>query len=237
VNLAEAQFDWFTLVPGVTEHTVHVASGLTVGALLIGGAVAGRLALGSGDASVAPAAKFSLKGVIELILEFIVGLVDMVIGEEGRKFVPMFSAIFLFVWVHNLVGLIPGLHPATDNVNLTFALGIFSFCMYNYYGLKENGVAYLKHFLGPLLLLAPLMVLIEIVGHLVRPLTLGLRLYGNISADHKVISVFVEMFDKLWFIPVPAIFYGMGVFVACMQAFVFTLLSMIYVSMAIAHDH
>ena len=72
---------------------------------------------------------------------------------------------------------------------------------------------------------------------MVRPLTLGLRLYGNIMADHTVVSVFVEMFDKLWFIPVPAIFYGMGVFVAFMQAFVFMMLSMIYISMAIAHDH
>ena len=85
--------------------------------------------------------------------------------------------------------------------------------------------------------LAPLMLVIEIISHIIRPLTLGLRLYGNIMADHTVISVFVEMFEKFWFIPVPAIFYGMGLFVAFMQAFVFTMLSMIYVSMAIAHDH
>ncbi len=127
--------------------------------------------------------------------------------------------------------------PATDNLNTTLALGIFTFVVYNYYGLKEHGLAYLKHFLGPLLLLAPLMLPIELIGHAVRPLTLGLRLYGNIMADHTVLSVFVGMFEKLWFIPVPAIFYGMGIFVASMQAFVFTMLSMIYVSMAIAHDH
>jgi F-type H+-transporting ATPase subunit a len=225
------------LAPGVTHETVHVATGIAVGSVIVLGAMAGRMALGTGETAVMPAAKFSLKGVIELILEFIVGLSDMVIGEEGKKFVPMFSAIFLFVWINNLVGLIPGMTPATDNINTTLALGLFSFAAYNYYGFKEHGIGYLKQFLGPLLLLAPLMVIIELIGHIVRPLTLGLRLYGNIMADHTVLSVFIEMFDKLWFIPVPAIFYGMGIFVASMQAFVFTMLSMIYVSMAISHDH
>lgn len=235
--MAQPHFNWMLLVPGVSHETVHVATGLAVGSMVVVGALAGRWALGSGEAAIVPAAKFSLKGVIELILEFIVGLSEMVIGEEGKKFVPMFAAIFLYVWINNLVGLIPGMTPATDNINTTFALGLFSFATYNYYGLKEHGIAYLKHFLGPLLLLAPLMVIIELIGHMVRPLTLGLRLYGNIMADHTVLSVFIEMFDKLWFIPVPAIFYGMGIFVASMQAFVFTMLSMIYVSMAIAHDH
>lgn len=225
------------LVPGVHHDTIHVATAAAVGGILVVGALAGRAALGTGEAAVAPAGKFSLKGFYEMVLEFIVGVCDMVIGEEGRKFVPMFAAMFFFVWINNLVGLIPGMTPATDNINTTLALGIFSFGIYNYYGLKENGIGYLKHFLGPLLLLAPLMVVIEIIGHLVRPLTLGLRLYGNIMADHTVLSVFLGMFENLWFIPVPAVFYGMGIFVASMQAFVFTMLSMIYVSMAIAHDH
>jgi F-type H+-transporting ATPase subunit a len=201
-------------------------------------AFAGRAVLGSGDSAVMPASKFSLKGLVEIFLEFIVGLTDMVIGEhEGRKFVPMFSAIFLFVWVQNLTALLPGMTPATDNINTTLALGLFSFVAYNYYGFREHGIHYLKQFLGPLLLLAPLMVVIELIGHMVRPLTLGLRLYGNIMADHTVLAVFLGMFEKLWFIPVPAIFYGMGIFVASMQAFVFTMLTMIYVSMAISHDH
>lgn len=236
--MSQAHFNWLQLVPGVTHDNVHVATAATVGAVLVTGALAGRAALGSGTNAVAPAGKFGLKAFFESILEFVVGVCDMVIGEhEGRKFVPMFAAIFLFVWVNNLVGLIPGMTPATDNINTTLALGLFIFVMYNYYGFKEHGVAYLKQFLGPLLLLAPLMVFIELIGHVVRPLTLGLRLYGNIMADHSVLSVFIHMFERMWFIPVPAIFYGMGIFVASMQAFVFTMLSMIYVSMAISHDH
>ena len=235
--MATAHFNWLQMVPGVSHETVPIATAAAVGGLLVIGAFAGRMALGTGEAAVAPAPRLSLKGIFELVLEFIVGIVDMVIGEEGRKFVPMFAAIFLYVWVHNLIGLIPGMTPATDNINTTLALGLFSFIAYNYYGVKENGIGYLKHFMGPLLILAPLMIVIEIIGHLVRPLTLGLRLYGNIMADHTVLSVFLGMFENLWFIPVPAIFYGMGIFVASMQAFVFTMLSMIYVSMAIAHDH
>jgi len=235
--LAAAHFNWLQLVPGVTHDNVHVATALGVSGVLIAGALVGRMALGKGDAAIQPASRFSVKGVYELVLEFIVGVTDMVVGEEGRKFVPMFAAIFFYVWINNFVGILPGMTPATDNINTTLALGIFSFLIYNYYGFKEHGIGYLKQFLGPLLLLAPLMIVIELIGHMVRPLTLGLRLYGNIMADHTVLSVFIEMFDKLWFIPVPAIFYGMGIFVASMQAFVFTMLTMIYVSMAISHDH
>lgn len=230
-------FNWLQMVPGVTHDNLHVATALATGGVLVVGAVAGKMVLGSGEAAVAPASKFSLKAFYETILEFIVGLTDMVVGEEGRRFVPMFAAIFFYVWINNIVGIMPGMTPATDNLNTTLALGLFSFVVYNYYGFKEHGFAYLKQFLGPLLLLAPLMVVIELIGHAVRPLTLGLRLYGNIMADHTVLSVFIEMFEKNWFIPVPAIFYGMGIFVASMQAFVFTMLTMIYVSMAISHDH
>jgi F-type H+-transporting ATPase subunit a len=149
----------------------------------------------------------------------------------------MFASIFFFILVNNFVGLIPGMTPATDNLNTTIGVGLFSFVIYNFYGIKENGLSYLKHFFGPVLWLAPLMLAIELVSHAIRPLTLGLRLQGNILADHTILGVFVDMFSSVWFIPVPAIFYGMGIFVSGMQAFVFTMLSMIYISMAIAHDH
>ena len=158
-------------------------------------------------------------------------------GEEGRKFVPLFAAIFFYILFSNLFGLIPGLTPHTDNINTTFALGLVSFLAYNFFGLKENGLSYLKHFLVPVLWLFPMMLPIELFSHAIRPLTLGLRLQGNMMADHMVLSVFLDLFDKAWFIPVPVVFYGMGIFVSCMQAFVFTMLSMIYVSIAVAHDH
>jgi len=235
-----AHFNWLQLLPFVDHHYIHVWTGVAVSLLLILFAFVARFALGSGPEAVVPSGKFSVKGVMEALLEFIVGLSDLVIGEEGRKFVPMFATIFLFILVNNLVGLIPGMTPSTDNLNTTIGIGLFSFAVYNFYGLKENGLAYLKHFIGPVLWLGPLMLVIELVSHSIRPLTLGLRLQGNILADHAVLGVFVDIFAGTWvtwFIPVPAIFYGMGVFVSSMQAFVFTMLSMIYISLAIAHDH
>lgn len=226
-------FNWTQLIPGVTHENVHIATAVATTGLMGLLALAGRLALGTGDKAVTPAGSISLKGFLEVITEFIVGLVDMVIGEHGRKYVPMFAAIFFYIWINNLVGLLPGMTPATDNINTTFALGLFSFAVYNFYGLKENGLGYLKHFFGPVWWLGWLMVLIELISHCIRPLTLGLRLAGNITADHTVLSIFLDLAP--W--GVPAIFYGMGLFVASMQAFVFTILSMIYISMATAHDH
>ena len=118
-------------------------------------------------------------------------------------------------------------------MNTAFAIGIFIFFTYNFLGIKENGLAYLKHFLGPMLLLAPLMLPLEIISHVVRPMSLGLRLSGNMTGDHTVLGIFLDLVPYV----VPVIFYGLGTFVSFVQAFVFTLLSMIYIAMATAHDH
>lgn len=221
------------MLPTVTHDNVHVATAIGGAAVLAIFALAGRLALGKGEEAVMPAGRFSLKGFFEVFLEFIVGLTESVMGEKGRKFVPMFAAIFFYIWINNLIGLIPGMTPATDNINTTIAVGIFSFFAYNYYGIKEHGLSYLKHFLGPVLLMAPLMVVIELISHVVRPLSLGLRLQGNMMGDHTVLLVFLDLAPYV----VPIVFYALGAFVCSMQAFVFTMLSMIYVSMATAHDH
>jgi len=175
--------------------------------------------------------------MMEAFIEFIIGISDLVVGESGRKMFPMFAALFFYILMNNLIGIIPGMTPPTDNINTTVSLGVLSFLVYNYYGIKEHGWGYLKHFLGPVLWLDPLMCAIEIVSHCIRPLTLGLRLYGNILADHTVVSVFIDMFSPMWIIPVPMIFYGLSIFISFVQAFVFTMLSMIYISMATAHDH
>jgi len=227
-------FNWTQLAPQVGHHYIHVATLAVSGTLLILMGLLARGALKSGEAAVAPAQKFGLKAMFEGITEFIVSLCDMVIGEEGRKFVPVFASVFLFVFFNNIMGLVPGMTPATDNINTTVALGIFIFIAYNIYGFKEHGAHYLKQFLGPLLLLAPLMLIIELISHFVRPMSLGLRLQGNMMGDHTVMGLFLELAP---YYGLPVIFYGLGLFVSFMQAFVFTMLSMIYVSMAISHDH
>jgi F-type H+-transporting ATPase subunit a len=227
-------FNWTQLIPQVGHHYIHVATMAVASTFLVLLAVAARAALGPQTSAVVPAKSFGLKAVFEAIIDFIVAISDMVIGEEGRKFVPMFASIFLFVFVNNVLGLVPGFTPATDNLNTTIALGLFVFAAYNFFGFKEHGVAYLKQFMGPLLLLAPLMIIIEVISHLVRPMSLGLRLQGNMLGDHTVLGLFLDLAPYLG---LPVAFYGLGLFVSFMQAFVFTMLSMIYVSMAISHDH
>lgn len=228
-----AHFNWLMMIPGVGHHLGHVATTLAVTFFIVLLSLVARLALGSGEAAIVPARHFSLKGFFEVGVEFIANLSDTVLGPHGRIYVPMFGAIFFFIWFNNLVGLVPGMTAPTDNFNTTLAVGLFSFLAYNYLGVKENGLSYFKHFLGPVIWLAPIMLPIELISHAVRPMSLGLRLMGNMTGDHTVLGIFLGLTP---YMGVPLIFYGIGLFVCSMQAFVFTLLSMIYVLMATAHD-
>ncbi|WII73009.1 F0F1 ATP synthase subunit A [Bdellovibrio sp. 22V] len=227
-------FNWTQLIPGVGHEYAHVATlgAATVATVAIG--VAARASLGKGEVAVLPASKFSLRGIMEMLTEMMSGLADMVIGEHGKHYVPFFTSVFFFILLNNLIGMIPGMTPATENINTTFGFGVLMFLFYNFQGVKENGIfAYLKHFMGPVLFLAPLMFVIELVSHMVRPFSLGLRLANVMMGDHTVLSVFLDLVP----IGVPIPFYIMGLFVCFVQAFVFTLLSMVYVAFAIAHDH
>lgn len=226
-------FNWLQLIPGVGHDYIHVATAMAVTIFIVLISIVGRIALGSAEAAIEPAGKFSIKGIFEVAVEFIINLVEMVIGDKGRVFVPLFGSIFLYVFLNNIFGLLPGMTPATDNTNTTIAVGLFVFFVYNLLGFKEGGLSYAKHFMGPVWWLAWLMLPIELISHLVRPMSLGLRLAGNMTGDHTVLGIFLEMTQYL----VPVIFYGLGLFVCFVQAFVFTLLSMVYVSMATAHDH
>lgn len=226
-------FNWTQLIPGVGHHYTHVATLVIASLLIMAMGLAARASLGSGQSAVVPADRFSLRGIFEVFTEYIGGLSEQVIGHHGRVFAPYFAAIFTFILFNNLVGLIPGMTPATENFNTTFAFGIFSFLAYNVVGLKYGGVGYLKHFLGPVMWLAPLMLIIEVISHVIRPLTLGLRLANVMTGDHTVLSVFLGLFPIGPAIP----FYAMGLLVCTIQAFVFTLLSMVYVALATADDH
>ena len=126
-------FNWTQLIPGVTHDNIHVATAAVASGAMILTAIVARLALGSGDKAITPSGRMSLKAAFEVITEFIVGLNDMVIGEHGRKFVPMFAAIFFYILASNLIGILPGITPATYNINTTLALGIFSFLIYRFH--------------------------------------------------------------------------------------------------------
>lgn len=237
-----SHFNWTQLIPSVGHEYIHIATALVVTLLIAALAVIARLSLGTGEKAYRPVSGPSIRGFFEIILEFIVDLSDMVIGHEGRKFVPMFASIFIFILLNNLIGLVPGMSAATDNLNTTLAIALFSFLAFNFYGIREHGAGYIKHFMGPFglfSLMAPITLLIfaiELVSVCVRPLSLGLRLMGNMTGDHTVLGIFLDM-TPAWWVPLPVPFYFLGIFVCCLQAFVFTLLSMVYVSMAIAHDH
>jgi F-type H+-transporting ATPase subunit a len=226
-------FNWTQLIPGVGHHYVHVATLIIVSALIMLVGLVARVSLGTGEASVIPTSKVSIRGIFEVFTEYIGGLAEQVIGHHGRDFAPYFCSIFTFILFNNLVGIIPGMTPATQNFNTTFAFGVFSFFAYNFVGLRHGGLGYLKHFLGPVLWLAPLMLIIELISHVIRPLTLGLRLANVMTGDHTVLSVFLGLFPLGPAIP----FYAMGLLVSTIQAFVFTLLSMVYVALATADGH
>lgn len=232
----EHPFTWYdymisaTALGGLPQHTF---TALLVTCLLILMAFLARRSLSRADNAAVPDGGLSLRNIVEILVDFIVGLVDGIIGRKGRKYVSLFGSFFFFILSANLTGLVPGFSPPTSNLNTTLGLGIVSFCAYNYFGVREHGAGYLKHFMGPVLFLAPLFIVLEGVSHLVRPVSLGLRLFGNMFGDHLAVEIFTDLSK----IGVPVVFYLLGTLVSGIQAFVFTLLSVIYVAMAVSHDH
>ncbi len=226
-------FNWTQLIPGVGHEYAHVATLGIATIATVGLGVMARAQLGSGQTAIVPSSRISIRGLFEIITEFIYKLANQVIGHEGKHYVPFFTSVFFFILFNNYIGILPGMTPATENINTTLAFGLFSFIAYNFIGIKKQGTHYLAHFLGPVLWLAPLMLVIELISHVIRPLTLGLRLANVMTGDHTVLSVFLDLVPLI--VPIP--FYLIGFLVCLIQAFVFTLLSMVYVALAQASDH
>jgi F-type H+-transporting ATPase subunit a len=154
-----------------------------------------------------------------------------IVGPHGLKYFPVVATFAILILVSNLMGFFPLFKTPTAATSVTFALGISSFLYYNYIGIKENGLfGHLKHFAGPIWWIAPLIFLIEIIGNLVRPLSLGLRLFGNMFADEAVSENIANLFPGKTNWIVPVFLMPLGLFVALIQTFVFTLLSMVYIS-------
>ncbi len=180
-------------------------------------------------------------------------IVSDVMGPEGLKYLPFMVTVFFFVLFNNLLGLVPGGLPGTGTVGTTFTWGLFVFLTYNFIGFQKNGIAYLKSFIpsGTPWWLQPLILLLEVVSHLLRPFTLGVRLYANMYAGHIILGVFV-IFIKIVFDQITAgglvvaslsfvmliLMYAFELFVAFIQAYVFTILTAVYISGALhAADH
>jgi F-type H+-transporting ATPase subunit a len=231
-------FSWISLLPVVGHWPTHIATALIICLLLLVTTLLARTklvnAMASSDGGIVPPPKMNLMNFFEIVAENLYSLTESVIGHhDAPVYFPLVGTIFVFIFTCNLIGLIPGFQPPTDNLNTTLALGMFVFIYYNWVGFKSHGIGYIKHFFGPVWWLAWLIMPIEIMSNVVRPFSLALRLRGNIMGDHVVLGVFSDLVPIL----LPVIFYGLGVFVAFMQAFVFTLLTMVYISLSTAHDH
>jgi len=174
-----------------------------------------------------------VQNLMEVVVSGIENLLEETMGKEGRPYFPLIATFALFILVSNLIALIPGFYPPTANLNTNAALALTVFFMTHIVGVKEHGLAYLKHFMGPILWLAPLIFIIEIIGHLARPLSLSLRLFGNMYGHEIVLMIFIGLVPFI--LPVPMML--MGVLVAFIQTFVFTLLAMIYIAGALEEAH
>lgn len=165
------------------------------------------------------------------------------IGEEGRKWLPYTLTLFVFLLTLNIIGLIPNSYPVTSNIAFTLTLAVLTFILTQYQGIRSNGVGrYLKSFAPPELpfkaIMVPFMVFSEVIQQITRPLTLALRLYANILAGHLIIFVFLSfilyfgLFTSIVFVPIGLVFYAFEIFIAVIQAYIFAILTQIYIELA-----
>ena len=174
------------------------------------------------------------QNVFEIIVSGIEEFMVDITGEEGRKFFPLIATVFLYIATCNLLGLIPGFYPPTASINTTLSCALTVVIFTHVIGVKFHGVKYIKHFLGPIWWLSPLILIIELIGHLARILSLSIRLFGNITGHELVLGILFALAGAA-FAPLPIM--ALGIFVALLQAFVFFLLSIIYFAGAMEEAH
>ncbi len=173
----------------------------------------------------------NLQQAFELFIEFLNEQLDSNIGHEGHKYLGIVGTFAIFIIFCNLLGLIPGLASPTSNINVPAGCAAIVFLYYQAQGIRKQGIVnYVKHFMGPVLLLAPLMLPIELIGHLARPVTLTIRLFANIMAEELVIAIFFGIIPL--FVPLP--FMAFAIFGGLLQAFIFCTLAMVYLGGAVA---
>ena len=199
------------------------ATALVVVLLLTAGVIV-RQRLASADGGAVPDQGISLRNIFEVMVEALADQGKSIIGEGYRAYFPLVGAIFFFILIGNILGLVPGLgEPATGNVNTAAAWAIISFTTYNYVGIRKHGWKYIYQFMGPALwnptiggkqyhvrVLTPIFLPLELVLHVARIITLTVRLIANMFADHAVVNVWIGLVP----IAIPAVFMGLGLFVA-----------------------
>lgn len=211
----------------------HVLTTLLVLFFVIWGGMAFAKATKSADKGLVPPRRMNLRNFFEFTAESVYGMVEGAMGPQNApRFLPLIGALWMFILFNNVFALFPGFGAPTDTLKTNVGIALAVFFLTHYYGVKEHGLAYFKHFLGPSPALIPLMLPIELISHFARPLSLAVRLMGNMMADHKVVMSFFALVPIL--VPLP--FLLLGVLVCVIQAIVFCTLAMVYIGMAIEHE-
>lgn len=174
------------------------------------------------------------QNLLEIIIEGLENFMVEITGPEGKAFFPYIATIFLYIFLSNLIGLIPGFFSPTANINTTLSMALCTFVITHAIGIKFHGVKYIKHFFGPVWVLAPLMFVIEWIGHLARVMSLSVRLFGNIFGKEKLLGILFGL-AGLYLAPLPILF--LGILVSFIQAVVFMLLSIVYFAGAMEEAH
>ena len=212
-------------IAGRTMEFKHVFyTWVAMGALFLFGAIARR------NLTVVPN---KLQNFCEMVIDGLEQTIVNTIGEEGRRFTALLVGIFLFILTLNLTGLLPLFDAPTANINTTAAMAAFVFLYYNALGIKRWGLGYIKHFMGPSPFLVPLILPIELISHCVRLLSLSLRLFGNIRGEEIVLIIFFMLMPLISTIPV----YFLFLLAKTLQAFIFFMLTMIYIKGSLDHAH
>ncbi|HEX6241278.1 MAG TPA: F0F1 ATP synthase subunit A [Polyangiales bacterium] len=221
-----------TWIAHETIHVQHVFGlALVLLLLLVIGLIA-RAGLSNTKAALVPEDKLTARTFVELFVSAAYRMMADIMGPKAAKFfLPLIGTCAFVILLSNLLGLVPGFTPPTDSLNTTVAMSLVIFFATHLFGLKENGFGYIKHFFGPVIFLAPLFFIIEIISNLARPLSLSIRLMANMFADHQVLSQVSGL--VAWVVPVAPMM--LGTMVCVVQTLVFCILSTVYISMAIAH--
>jgi len=219
---------------------------LLAGFLMVAAGLVIRRQIARADGGVVPDEGVSIRNLFEVLVEMLANLAQDRIGPDWRKYFPIVGTMFLFILVANLMGLLPGIGGATADANTTWAWAIIAWIVYTVVGIAKHKHNYLVKFMGPSFfekemfgrtvhfrLLMPIFLVLEIPLDLARIGTLAVRLLANMFADHTVIAVWLSLVP----IGVPAIFMGLGLIIAFLQAFIFALLTMIYIGLALDEPH
>jgi F-type H+-transporting ATPase subunit a len=223
-----------------------IQTALVAGMLLLVGGLMVRRRIATPDGGVMPDEGVTVRNVLEVLVDWLAGMARDRLGAKWRKYFPLVGTMFFFILISNLMGLVPGLAGSTSDANTTWAWAIIAWVFYTVIGVLEHKQNYLVKFLGPSFfekeiagrhvhfrLLAPVFFVLEVPLDLARILTLAVRLLANMFADHTVVAVWITLVPLV----VPAVFMGLGLVVAFLQAFVFALLTMIYIGLALDEPH